>query len=309
MTGQWPFDSSSTADQVLAGKDLTGQVVVITGANSGIGYETARSLAAARATVIMACREVETGRLAKLKIEAAHPGSDVECHEVNLASLASIQSFCDELDHDQVTTVICNAGVICPDYEETDDGFEYTWGVSHAGHFFLVQQLLPKLLATPKSRVIMLSSESHRSPARLDFESLPYRRQNYSVMKAYGQAKLCNALMAVELDRRYSSRGLMACFVHPGTLVTTDIGRKSAVFRLIMRLARPFTKTPAQGAATSVFCASWNPYEQLAGRYFSHCQPARPSEEATDPAIASRLWDFTDQLLKKAIRQNERVRA
>lgn len=300
MTQQWPFNKRSTADEVLSGRDLSGRVMVITGANSGIGFETARSLAAAGATVIMACRNPATGNQAKTKIQAAHPDSDIECRELNLASLSSIARFCDQLEHESITDVICNAGVMVPAYEETDDGIEYTFGVCHIGHFYLIQQLLPRLTSAAGSRVIMLSSESHRMPAKLDFNALPYQQDNYALMKAYDQAKLCNALLAVELNRRFADKGLMASFVHPGTLVPTNIGRRSILIRLLTLLSRPFTKSPEQGAATTVFCASWEHPEQLAGKYFSDCQPAKPSVEAQNPEVAARLWEISADLCSNA---------
>ena len=114
-------------------------------------------------------------------------------------------------------------------------------------------------------------------------------------MVAYGQAKLCNVLFANELQRRYGDQGMTACSLHPGTLVTTEIGRNSILMAVLMKLISPFTKTPNQGAATSVYCATYAPAVDLQGQYFSHCQNVRSSKEANDPVPAKRLWDLSEQ--------------
>jgi WW domain-containing oxidoreductase len=163
--------------------------------------------------------------------------------------------------------------------------------------FLLTQQLLPKLLKTGNARVIMLSSEAHRSPKKLDFDRLPYSQDDYSIMKAYGQAKLCNALMALELQARYGEQGLTACSVHPGNMVTTDFGRESAVMRLLFKVLSPLTKTANQGAATTVVCALHEPASDIAGLYFSHCRPHRCTSESRDAAIAAKLWQHSEAMV------------
>ncbi len=289
-----PFNHRSSADDVLRDQNLSGQVIIVTGANTGIGYETARSLAAAGASVIATCRSAEKASATKQRLLQAHPESAVETAVMDLGSLASVSDFCTQFPHSKIDTIICNAGVVAPKYGETTDGFEQTVGVCHIGHFLLVKKLLPKLLSAPAPRVVMVSSESHRAPSRLNFDALPYPRDKFSPMKAYGQAKLCNALMAVELQRRYADQGLTACYLHPGTMVTTEIGRDSAIVRFAMWLARPFTKTANQGAATSVFCATWDNTSELAGNYFSHCAKAKPSAETANFDAAARLWDVSE---------------
>ena len=146
----------------------------------------------------------------------------------------------------------------------------------------------------------MLSSESHKHPGKLDFSTLIKSNRRYFGMKTYGQAKLCNALMALELQNRYGDQGLSACSVHPGTMVTTEIGRDSLVARLAMKLVSPWTKSPNQGAATSVFCAVHDNASELAGGYFSNCQPAPCSREAKNPEVAARLWTQTEKWLAES---------
>jgi WW domain-containing oxidoreductase len=293
------FNHRSTADDVLRNRKLQGEVIIVTGANTGIGYETARSLAAAGATVIATCRGAAKAQSTQQRILQAHPGSNVEAAVMDLASLASVRNFCAGLSHTKIDTIICNAGLVAPNYGETMDGFEQTVGVCHLGHFLLVNSLLPALLSAPAPRVIMVSSESHRIPALLDFDALPYPRAQFRTMKSYGQAKLCNALMAVELQRRFAAQGLTACYLHPGTMVTTDIGRDSALIRFAMQFVRPFTKSANQGAATSVFCATWQERDELGGNYFSHCAKAKPSAETANTVAATRLWDLSERWLKE----------
>jgi len=144
-----------------------------------------------------------------------------------------------------------------------------------------------------------VASESHRSPKTLDWDRFPLPSERYKQMVAYGQAKLCNVLFASGIHRRYSESGLMACSLHPGALVTTDIGRGSWPMRLGMLLVSPFTKSPTQGAATSVFAAVHCDHDALGGQYLSHCAVATVSDEACDPAVAERLWEWTDAVLQR----------
>lgn len=288
------FGSKTTADDVLRGMDLSGRFMIVTGANTGIGYETARALAAAGARVLLACRDLDKGKDAARRILQTHPSAEVSSAVLDLGSFASIDAFVASLAEPSIDVLICNAGVLNASYQESDGGIEHTVGVSHLGHFLLVKGLLPKLLANDDGRVVMLGSEAHRSPRTLEFDNFPLSADNYSQLKSYGQAKLCNTLFANELQRRYGAQGLTACSLHPGNLVTTEIGRDSLLTRWVMKLVSPFTKSPAQGAATTVLCAVHPDPQAVAGRYFSHCQPVRMSREAESPEVAERLWELTE---------------
>lgn len=298
MTSTWRFNRNSTADEVLEGKDLSGKVALVTGANSGIGYETARSLAAAGAQVLLGCRNAKLGAQAVADIRQAHPKAKVELVSLDLASPKSIKACAASIA--RLDILICNGGSMSTTYVTTESGIERTVAVCHLGHFQLTQGLLPKLLAAPAPRVVVVSSESHKYPRKLDFDNLLHaKRQNrIAAFNAYGQAKLCNALMALELQQRYGNQGLTACAVHPGNLVTTGFGEGSALTRVIFWLASPVTKTPSQGAATSVMCATHEPAAEIAGGYFSHCRPAKRSAEAGNLEVARRLWEFSEQYLR-----------
>ncbi len=294
MTTKTQFNGRSTADQVLAGRDLSARTVLVTGANGGIGFDTARALAAAGARVLLACRNREAGENAVARIRTRHPQARAEFLPLDLASLASVRAACATLSADALDTIICNAGLMAPSYALTAEGFEKTVGVCHVGHFALVQGLLPQLLASGAPRVVMVASESHRAPATLDFDNFPTREKGYFAMRSYGQAKLCNVLMANELQRRYGAQGLMSCSLHPGTMVTTNIGSESALVRFAMKLVSPFTKDCNQGAATSVWAAVHEPAVELAAQYLRDCRIDRATPEGRDAQVAGKLWDLSE---------------
>jgi len=289
----------SSTDDVLQGKDLTGRTVVITGSNCGIGFETAQALAGAGAKVIFACRNIEKGEDALRRCKALHPQSKLAFFPLDLASADSIKQFCNEVKDEAIDTLICNAGLVPTNYQETKEGLEMTVGVCHFGHFLLTQLLLPQLLRAKEARVIMVSSESHRMPMKLNFNKFPLKKTDTFIpLMAYGQAKLCNALFANELQRRYQDQGLTACSLHPGALITTSFGRDSGILSLVFKLVSPLTKNPNQGAATTVYCASHDNADELAGRYFSHCKPVRSTKEANNPETARKLWEVSEEWMK-----------
>ena len=290
-----PFGPKTTADEVLEGVDVSGRTVLVTGANVGIGFETARALAAHGAHVTLACRDATKGEAAAGRIRAKHPSAEVEVRTLDLASLGSVRQFAEALPDAPLDVLVANAGVFGGGYRETADGFEWTVGVCHVGHFLLVELLLDRLEAGGGGRVVMVSSEGHKSPRTLDFDNFPQTREGFAPMAAYGQAKLCNILHAKELQRRYGDRGITAFSLHPGTLVPTAIGRNSLVARILIQAIRPFTKSLAQGAATSVLCAVHPAVADLGGEYFSDCRIARPSREAESEATAERLWEISEE--------------
>ena len=294
------FDGRSTADDVLAGIDLWGRVAVVTGANAGIGFEAARALAGRGAEVHLACRDRVKGERARDRILERHPGARVQLGELDLASLASVRDYARGFGPPRVDILLCNAGLITWGYKETRDGFERVVGVSHIGPVELFSGLRERLARAGRSRLVMVSSQSHRSPRTLDFSRFPFPRQKYRSLLAYGQAKLCNALFAAEVQRRHSDLGITAASLHPGSMIPTEISRGSRLTRIVFALVTPFTKSVAQGAATSVYCATAPEVEENAGGYFADCAPKKPSREAQDPAVARRLWDVTRELIDAA---------
>lgn len=211
------FGSKTTADEVVDGMDLSGKFIVITSANTGIGYETARSLASAGARLLLACRNTGKASDATERIRERHPNADVSFAELDLGSFDSIHTFVETLNESSIDVLICNAGVINASYHESDGDIEHTVGVSHLGHFLLVRGLLPKLLAAGGGRVVMVGSEAHRTPRTLEFEKFPLDADNYSQLVSYRQAKLCNTLFANELQHRYGDQDSRIAACTPAT--------------------------------------------------------------------------------------------
>lgn len=294
MTQTKKFGSRTDSDEVLEGLNLAGKKILVTGANTGIGYETARALAAAGAEIVLACRSDDKGQSAVDAIRNQHSDVQIEFQKLDLSSIASIKDFAENLNWNTIDVIIANAGVVPTSYQQTAEGIEQCVGVCHFGHFALCKLLLPRLLMSKDPRVVMVSSESHRAPKTLNFDKFPLTKNNFAVFTAYGQAKLCNVLFANELQRRYGDQGLNACSLHPGTLITTDIGRNSGLMSLMMTLISPLTKTPNQGASTTVYCAAYLDGKDIQSGYFSHCKKGKSSAEANNPEVAQQLWDISE---------------
>jgi NAD(P)-dependent dehydrogenase (short-subunit alcohol dehydrogenase family) len=193
-----------------------------------------------------------------------------------------------------------NAGVYGGPFATTADGFERTFGVCYLGHAALVVGLLDRLRAGAPARVVLVSSQNHWWPLRFDVERVPIDRRRYSELAAYGEAKRCLVLLARALTDRYAADGITANALHPGDLISTGIDRDSAFLRMVMRLWRPFARTAAQAAATSVHLATAPELEGVGGGYFVDRAPARAAPGALDPAIAARLWARTEDWLSRS---------
>lgn len=291
--GTAKFGARTTCDEVLAGVDLRDRTLLVTGANSGIGFEAARALAAAGARTLLGCRNLEAGNASVEKILAQHPQARVSLVELDLASLASVRRCAQALPADKLDAVICNAGLYANHYQATEDGIESTVGVCHFGHFLLVNLLLDRLAKAGASRVVMVSSESHRFPPKLNFERFPLAQNQYRPLVAYGQAKLCNVLFANEFTRRYQGRGIHANALHPGALIGTSIFRSSVAAKALAAIASPFTKSIPQGAATTVYCTVSPDLERVGGRYYADCREGQASAAGRDPEVAARLWQLS----------------
>ncbi|XP_044726701.1 WW domain-containing oxidoreductase [Chrysoperla carnea] len=301
------FDASSTALQILHGKDLSGQVALVTGANTGIGFETARSLARHGCKVIFACRNMDAADEAIKRIadEKADAAKNCDCMRLNLASFADVRSFAEGVieKYKRIDMLILNAGVFGMDYSTTRDGYETTFQVNHLSHYYLTR-LLSKLLGK-NSRVIILSSESHRF-ANLDINNIspetlsPLETQYWSMM-AYNNSKLCNILFANELSRLWEGRAISVFVVHPGNMISTDLSRHWWGWKLLFLIVRPFTKSLQQGASTTVYCATARELSGLTGLYFNNCHICNVSDNAKSSELAKRLWDISADMIKAKI--------
>ena len=196
MTAKW------SADQI---PDQTGRSAVVTGANSGLGVVTARELARAGATVVLACRNVQKGEAAAAEIGVAVPGAQLEVAELDLSSLASVRGFAGALEVGELALLINNAGIMMTPQEKTVDGFELQFGTNHLGHFALTGLLLERLGRASDARVVVLSSLEHKA-GHIHFDDLQLEH-GYVPRKAYRQSKLANASFGIELDRRLRAAG------------------------------------------------------------------------------------------------------
>jgi NAD(P)-dependent dehydrogenase (short-subunit alcohol dehydrogenase family) len=285
--------------------DQRGRVAVVTGANTGLGYETARVLAQRGAEVVLAVRNVDKGKEAAQRIETAAPGAEVTVQELDLTSLASVRAAAAELAarYPRLDLLINNAGVMYTPYQKTADGFELQFGTNHLGHFALTGLLMPQLLATPGSRVVTVSSLGHRIRARIHFDDLHFEK-SYDRLQAYGQAKLANLMFTYELNRRLAAAdaGTVALAAHPGGSAT-ELARHSRPLRALMPVARFFVQSAARGALPTLRAAT-DP-AALGGQYYgpdglgqTRGAPTvvSSSAQSKDEDLQRRLWAVSEQL-------------
>lgn len=304
------FDRTSTADEVLAGVDLRGRTILVTGASGGLGEETARALAAAGARVVGTARDTHKAKAALGRIEAASPDADVTFEILDLASLRSVRDFLDRFTSrgDPLHAIIANAGIMAAPQGTTEEGFELHFGTNHLGHFVLVTGLIDQLVAGAPSRVVIVSSAGHRW-ADIDLADVNIERSRYRRFQAYGASKTANVLFAVELDRRLHDRGVRSFAVHPGG-IHTDLGRHMSDDdrqRIAAGAASTGSayKTVPQGAATSVWAATSPDLDSLGGCYLEDCGVAAVIDDeaprgvrsfALDDERAQALWALSDNL-------------
>ncbi|KAM5274625.1 retinol dehydrogenase 11 [Ctenodactylus gundi] len=275
---------------------LPGKVAIVTGANTGIGKETARELAQRGARVYMACRDVQKGEVVARELQATTGNQQVLVRKLDLADTKSIQAFAKDFlaEEKHLHILINNAGVMMCPYTQTADGFEMHMGVNHLGHFLLTHLLLEKMKESAPSRVINVSSWAHHL-GRIYFHNLQGEKF-YNAGLAYCHSKLANILFTRELARRLQGSGVTTYSVHPGT-VNSEVVRHSSVMSCMWRLFSFCIKTPQQGAQTSLYCALTEGLEVLNGNHFSDCHVAWVSSQARNETIARRLWDVSCDLL------------
>jgi NAD(P)-dependent dehydrogenase (short-subunit alcohol dehydrogenase family) len=312
------FGATSTTDEVLAGVDLSGKRVLVTGVSAGLGVETARALVAHGAEVVGAARDLVKAEAATNVVRAdAASGGALELIELDLASLASVRACAKGLiaDGRMFDLVIANAGVMACPFGKTADGFETQFGTNHLGHFVLVNRIAS--LMKPGSRLVNLSSAGHRY-SDVDLNDPGFERTAYDPWVAYGRSKTANVLFAVEFDRRHTARGVRATAVHPGG-IQTELSRhltreqSQALIDRINAAQRASGepdfrfKTIPQGAATSVWAGAVAAADDAGGRYCEDCHVAEvvadPANRrgvkpyALDPERAKALWAKSEQMV------------
>lgn len=270
---------------------------MVTGANSGIGKETARELAAMGATVVAVARNRERGEVAVAEMIDRTGSRDIHLMLADFSSQESIRAFAANFKErfPRLDVLVNNAGVFSMSRQETVDGLELTFAVNHLGYFMTTLLLMDCLLASQSARVISVSSDAHRNGA-IKFDDLQSER-SYRGFSAYSDSKLANVLFAYELARRLEGTGITSNAVHPG-FVATNFARNNGVLAGIAMsiIGRMMGKSPEAGAETNVYLASSGEVAGLTGKYFVNCKAVRSSDESYDHEIAARLWSISLEL-------------
>ena len=290
------FGRRSTANDVTAGMDLSGKTALVTGVNSGIGYETMRTLALRGAHVLGTARTLEKGRAACDSVAGRATPLVLELTEFEtvLRCAEQVRATGTPLD-----ILICNAGAIFDELWHVN-GIEAHFVTNHLGHFLLVNRLLDLVVAAPQGRIVIVGSRAHESapPDGIQFDDLSGESW-FATQRAYGHSKLANGLHSLELARRLENTPATSNAVHPG-VVRTNILRnlpawQEAAFRLGGYL---FLKSTAQGAATTCYVATHPDLQRVSGCYFANCNPETPSPAMQDQEMAARLWEISEELTR-----------
>ena len=288
--------------------DQTGRVAIITGSNTGLGYDNARALAGRGAKVVMAVRDTAKGEAAAAKIRSITPGADIAVHKLDLGSLASVRQAAAELaaDHPRIDLLINNAGVMYPPKQTTSDGFELQFGTNHLGHFALTGLLLPNLLPVDGSRVVVVASIAHNIRAKIDFDDLQWEKRRYDRVASYGQSKLANLLFTYELQRRLAAATAktLAVAAHPG-VAATELVRHTPGASLpgVNWLSGKLLNTSELGALATLRAATdpavqggqyWGPdgFRELRG----YPVLVTSNKQSHDVATQQRLWQVSEEL-------------
>ncbi len=283
-----------------------GRVVIITGANSGVGYESAVALAHKGARIVMACRSMDKAERARQELLTRAPGAAVDVLPLDLGNLDSVHSFAESFNahYDRLDILMNNAGIMVPPYGKTADGFGTQFGTNHLGHFALTALLLPKLLETPVSRVVTVSSSAYFN-GRIDFADLQSEKR-YRPWAAYGQSKLANILFSQELERRLKAAraDVISVASHPGFAITNLQANLTTgiMNRTLFPILNRFVSQPADLGATSQLYAATAPTVQGGDFYgprwilIGKVVRVELNARGKDTALAARLWQVSEEL-------------
>jgi NAD(P)-dependent dehydrogenase (short-subunit alcohol dehydrogenase family) len=277
---------------------MRGKTCVVTGANAGIGRETVRALARMGAQVALVCRNRAKGEeaLESLRKETGNEG--LRLFVADLSSQADIRRVAGELReaYPRIDVLVNNAGAIHGERTTTVDGLETTFATNHLGYFLLTHELLHVLRRSAPARIVNVASDAHRLVQGLDFDDLQSEKR-YTAMNAYARSKLANILFSAELARRLQGSGVTSNALHPGVVATNFGKNASGPFALLLALGRPFMRSIAKGAATTIYLATSPDVEGVTGKYFVDCREKKPSAAARDEAAQRRLWEVSARLV------------
>ena len=286
----------------------SGRVAIVTGSNTGLGYDTARVLAERGADVVMAVRDTAKGDAAAARIRQLSPQAKVTVHKLDLGALASVKQAAAELAgaYPRIDLLINNAGVMYPPKSTTADGFELQFGTNHLGHFALTGLLLNNLLGVDGSRVVVVASIAHNIKAKIDFDDLQWEKRKYDRVASYGQSKLSNLMFAYDLQRRLAAAKAktIAVAAHPG-VAATELSRNIPGYSLpgVATLVGKLLNTAELGALPTLRAATdpavkgwqyWGPdgFRELRG----YPELASSSKQSQDVALQERLWRVSEEL-------------
>jgi NAD(P)-dependent dehydrogenase (short-subunit alcohol dehydrogenase family) len=275
---------------------MRGKTVVITGATSGIGEVAACALAQQGARIVLIARDRARGEHTLKSIEAVAPDLHHVAHYANLSRLAEMKRVAEAIagSETRIDVLINNAGALFGTRQVTGDALEMTFATNHIAYFVVTNLLLARLQATPGARIVSTASDAHRR-AKLDFGDLQLEK-GYSGFGMYGRSKLMNILFTRELARRLAGSGVTANCLHPGFVATRFADASGGLISLVVKGAKKFALTPAEGAKTLIYLASSPEVDGVTGKYFEKCKEATPTAEAQNDADARRLWEISLQL-------------
>ena len=272
---------------------MTGKTCIVTGANAGIGKETALGLAKLRATVVMVCRDRERGEAAQREVKQSSGNQRVELMLCDFSSQNSIRQFAKAFteQHERLDVLVNNAGIVLRERSMTEDGLESTFAINHLGYFLVTNLLLDVLKKSAPSRIVNVASAAHKF-GKLDINGWPTGR-NYSAFGAYANSKLANVLFTYELARRIKGTGVTANCLHPGTVGTNLFRGLPKFLKTLIKLVTIGTE---RGARTSIYLASSDEVEGVTGKYFARSRQQESSEVSRNEEAARALWQLSVEL-------------
>jgi NAD(P)-dependent dehydrogenase (short-subunit alcohol dehydrogenase family) len=276
---------------------MSGKICIVTGANSGIGKETALGLAQMGARVVMVCRNAEKGKAALEDVRRESGSSQVDLLIADMSSQASLRALAEQIQrrYPRLDVLVNNAGGASPAVALSADGIEMTLATNHLGPALLTLLLLDLLKASAPSRIVNVSSSEAQRPARLDMNDLQFERRKYGGIAAYRQSKLLMNTFTFELARRLAGTGVTANCLHPG-MVATNIWSATLIGELIVAVVKPFMLNSKQGAAVSLYLATSPEVAQVSGEYFVRSTPAKSNPLSRDPKVMAEVWLCTGKM-------------
>ncbi|MGA8013976.1 MAG: SDR family oxidoreductase [Candidatus Acidiferrales bacterium] len=281
---------------------MSGKTCVVTGANSGIGKETALGLAQMGAHVVMVCRNADKGKTALEDIRSVSGSSQVDLLIADMSSQASVRELAKQIleRYPRLDVLINNAGAAVPKRGVSADGIELTVAANHLGGALLTFLLLDLLKSSAPSRIINVSSQAHQG-AKIDMADLQYERRKYSSIRAYGQSKVLMNAFTFELARRLEGTGVTANCLHPGVVATNIWGTNPPfAFKMIITLIKPFMLNSKQGAECTLYVATSPDVAQSSGKYFVKSKIAESSRQSRDPKLMAEIWQWTEKMIGQA---------